>query len=101
MGPKTTQNGVPKRPKWAPKRSYVDPGCLRASGGTFGAISEAFWGSLGGVKERLGRVLGDLGGVWGASWGGLGTSWGVLGRLRSVLEALWCAPKKREKPMVL
>ena len=77
-------------------------------GGHFGAISEASWGSLGGVRERLGRVSGDLGGVWGAScarlgaaWGGLGTFWGVLGRLRSVLEALWCAPKKRKKPVVL
>ena len=32
------------------------------------------------------------------SWSGPG---GALGRLRSVSEALWCAAKKREKPLVL
>ena len=89
MGPKTTQNGVPKRPKWVPKRSYVDPGCLRASGGTFGTISEAFWGSLGGVRERLGRVLGDLGGVWGASCARLGAAWERLGVFWAVFGAFW------------
>ena len=106
--PKTNQNGFPKRSKISPKRSLLTLGVFGRLGGHFGAISEASWGSPGGVRERLERVSGELGGVWGASgarlgtaWGGLGTSWGVLGRLRSVLEALWRVAKKREKPLVL
>ena len=38
-------------------------GGLGGLGGHLGAVSEASWGSLGGVMERLGKVLGDLGGV--------------------------------------
>ena len=67
MRPKTAQNGVPKRPKWVPKRPYVGPGCLRASGGTF-------WSSLGGVLGQSWRRQ-------GASWEALGGSWRRLERV--------------------
>ena len=84
---------VPKRPKMGSQNGPNGPqnglmltlGVFGRLGGHFGAISEASWGSLGGVRERLGRVSGELGGVWGAScarlgaaWGGLGTSWGAM-----------------------
>ena len=67
MRPKTAQNGVPKRPKWVPKRPYVGSGCLRASGGTF-------WSSLGGVLGQSWRRQ-------GASWEALGGSWRRLERV--------------------
>ena len=83
-----------EEPKWVPKRTkmwsqngpngpqngrMLTLGVFGRLGGQFGAISEASWGSLGGVRERLGRILRDLDGVWGASCARLGAAWGGLG----------------------
>ena len=82
MTQKMLQNSRQKCSKIDPKRSLLTLGVFGRLGGHVGAISEASWGSPGGVRERLERVSRELGGVWGASGARLGTAWERLGALR-------------------